>query len=447
MMNTPICDFVKTYAKQNKIRMHMPGHKGSGYLGFEALDITEVAGADSLYEAEGIIAQSEQNASKLFGCYTYYSTEGSSHCIRAMLRLCLQNAKSNGLGDFVLAGRNAHKTFISAAALLGFDVQWLYPNEDESYLTCNITAKKVEQTLASMDKIPAALYITSPDYLGNVADIKGIAEVCHKYGTVLAVDNAHGAYLKFLQPSQHPIDLGADICCDSAHKTLPVLTGGAYLHIGKGLQQISNQAKSALALFGSTSPSYLILQSLDMANKVLSESYPYQLSLTVDRVNDLKCNLSALGYKLIGNEPMKITIDAKAYGYSGVALARILSQQGIECEFADDDYLVLMPSVDNKREHFDVIKETFEEITKKAPILTCTPLFVKPQQLMAIREAALSESVILPLSQCEGRVLGQPTVSCPPAVPILVSGELIDDVAIKRFEYYCITELTVVGKP
>ncbi len=445
MMNTPICDFVKTYAKQNKIRMHMPGHKGADYLGFEAFDITEVTGADSLYEASGIIAESERNASALFGCPTFYSTEGSSHCIRAMLYICLLNAKKKGLSPTVLAGRNAHKTFISAAALLDFDIQWIYPDEKESYLACTVTPKKVAEALSSMDKIPAAVYITSPDYLGNIADIQGIAEVCHRFGTLLAVDNAHGAYLKFLESSPHPMDLGADICCDSAHKTLPVLTGGAYLHISKDLNILSDEVKNALALFGSTSPSYLILQSLDMANKVLSECYVERLAVAVKIVKDLKQNLSQKGYTLVGNEPMKITISSKAYGYKGDELAQILAEQGIECEFADSDYLVLMPSADTNTYQFAQIEMIMTDIPQKAPVLTCAPNFALPSQVMTVRAATLSATEILPLSQCEGRVLAQPTVSCPPAVPILVSGEIIDEEAIKRFEYYGIKKLTVVS--
>ncbi len=444
MMNTPICDFVKTYAKHNKIRMHMPGHKGVDYLGFETFDITEITGADSLYEAKGIIAKSETNASTLFGCPTFYSTEGSSHCIKAMLYLCLLNAKQKGLSPTVLAGRNAHKTFVSAAALLDFDVQWIYPNEKESYLACTVTPEKVAETLSSMDNTPAAVYITSPDYLGNVADIKGIAEVCHKFGTLFVVDNAHGAYLKFLEPSQHPMDLGADICCDSAHKTLPVLTGGAYLHISKDLNILSANVKNALALFGSTSPSYLILQSLDMANKVISEFYAERLALAVKSVKDLKQNLSQKGYTLVGNEVMKITLDAKVYGYPGDELAKILAEKGIECEFADSDYLVLMPSADTTADQFAQIEKIMTDIPQKSPILTCAPNFALPSQIMTVRTATLSATEILPLSQCEGRVLAQPTVSCPPAVPILVSGELIDKDAIKRFEYYGIKNLTVV---
>ena len=124
-MKTPICDFVREYNNSGASRLHMPGHKGKGRLGFEDMDITEIVGADSLYEASGIIRESEQNASKLFGCETFYSTEGSSQCIRAMVYLVSLLAASKGERPVILAARNCHKSFISAAALLDVDVEWI----------------------------------------------------------------------------------------------------------------------------------------------------------------------------------------------------------------------------------------------------------------------------------------------------------------------------------
>ena len=128
-METPICDFVRKYAESEEIRLHMPGHKGKNLLGLEALDITEIDGADSLYEADGIIRQSEENASELFDCPTFYSTEGSSQCIRAMLYLAMLYGKSRGKRPLIAAARNVHKTFLSAAALLDLDVLWLMPEK------------------------------------------------------------------------------------------------------------------------------------------------------------------------------------------------------------------------------------------------------------------------------------------------------------------------------
>ena len=124
-MNTPICDFVNQYKKSNPLRLHMPGHKGVKFTGTEDIDITEISGADSLYEASGIIKESEKNASRLFGCETLYSAEGSSLCIKAMLYLTVIFAKQNGKRPLIWAGRNVHKSFLHAAALLDFETEWL----------------------------------------------------------------------------------------------------------------------------------------------------------------------------------------------------------------------------------------------------------------------------------------------------------------------------------
>ena len=134
--------------------------------------------------------------------------------------------------------------------------------------------------LSAEGRTPFGVYLTSPDYLGFVQDVAGLSAVCHAHGLPLLVDNAHGAYLHFLKEgSRHPIQLGADLCCDSAHKTLPVLTGGAYLHLGPSVQADEAAVRNALALFGSTSPSYLILQSLDAANAILADSFREKLDI------------------------------------------------------------------------------------------------------------------------------------------------------------------------
>ena len=437
-MDTPICDFVRKYAESEAIRLHMPGHKGKNQLGVESMDITEIDGADSLYEASGIIRQSEENASELFGCPTFYSTEGSSQCIRAMLYLAMLHAKERGKRPLIAAGRNAHKTFLTGAALLDLDVKWLYPKGAGSYLSCDLTVEDVEAVLEA--EKPTAVYLTSPDYLGNVADIAGIAEVCHSHGALLLVDNAHGAYLKFLRPSRHPMDLGADLCCDSAHKTLPVLTGGAYLH---GTEKFRDWAKNALALFGSTSPSYLILQSLDGANPYLA-SLTDRLKEFVPYVESVKEKLSTLGYALHGQEPLKITISAKSYGYTGQELAEILLNCHIVSEFADPDFLVLMLTPENSPRELDALAKALLSVPEKAPIPEQPPRFQPGQRVCSPREAMLSPMEEIPVEKSEGRVLAAATVGCPPAVPIVVSGERIDAHAIDCFRYYGITHCSVM---
>ena len=370
-MNTPICDFAARYVQGDPLRLHMPGHKGQAFLGIEPLDITEIDGADSLYEADGIIRQSEDNASALFGCPTYYSTEGSSQCIRAMVYLAALHAKARGRKPLIAAARNAHKTFLSAAALLDLEVLWLYPEQNDSYLTCRISPEALERFLCTAQEKPTAVYLTSPDYLGTLADIAGLSVVCRRHGVLLLVDNAHGAYLRFLQPSLHPMDLGADLCCDSAHKTLPVVTGGAYLHLSPQLQnELEAQVKTGLELFGSTSPSYLILQSLDRANPYL-EQYGQRLQEFLPHVGALKAALAQNGYRLLSEEPLKITVSAKEYGYTGKELADYLQQHRMVCEFADPDYLVLMVTPETGAEGLERLKDVLLALPKKQPLPPC----------------------------------------------------------------------------
>ena len=441
-MKTPICDFVKGYAKSNALKLHMPGHKGKEMLGFEGLDITEIDGADSLYEASGIIAESEKNASELFSCDTYYSTEGSSQCIRAMMHLVSLHARNMGEKAYVLAGRNAHKTFHSAIALLDIDVDWICPSEAENYLSCNITAENLSKILDNMNRKPTAVYITSPDYLGNMLDIEGIANVCHKNSVLLMVDNAHGAYLKFLTPSKHPIDQGADICCDSAHKTLPVLTGGAYLHLSDSFaNEVGAQVKNALSLFGSTSPSYLILQSLDMANAYL-KNYSERLNSFIPLVDSLKNKLIDHGYELYGNEALKITIQTKKYGYYGYDFAKILNEKGIVCEFSDPDFVVLMltPEIDD----LDRVVDIMLSIPRLNEISELMPKFSVAKRAVSIREAVLSPFESVSIDECIGRVVAITSVGCPPAVPIAVAGEVIDDNTVNCFKYYGIDKCNVI---
>lgn len=445
-MNTPICDFVRSYIEKNPVRLHMPGHKGKSLLGFESYDITEIKGADSLYEASGIIKESEENASKLFGSYTYYSTEGSSLAIRAMLYLACLYSAEKGEKPLVLAGRNAHKSFINTAALLGFDIEWIYPSNDETYLSCNITAEKLEDKLKSMLIKPTAVYITSPDYLGNMVDISAISSVCRSNNILLLVDNAHGAYLKFLPESRHPIDLGADICCDSAHKTLPVLTGGAYLHIaGSAPEMFKERAKDSLSLFGSTSPSYLILQSLDAVNAYIDDSYKKDLTEMLVRISELKDKLILNGYNLIGSEELKITIETKSYGYTGYEFASVLEEKGLVCEFSDPDYVVLMLTPQLKG-HLAMISEVLLSVDKNQPIIEKSPAITLPPKAIGIRQAYFSETQKVKAEKARGRILASASVGCPPAVPIVVSGEVITQEAVECFKYYGIDTCIVLSE-
>ncbi|MDO5300710.1 MAG: amino acid decarboxylase, partial [Clostridia bacterium] len=416
------------------------------FLGCEALDITEIAGADSLYEASGILGESERNASRLFGSRrTLFSTEGSSQCIRAMLYLALTN-RPCGARPVVVAARNVHKAFIYAAALLDFEIVWLWPPHRTSLCACEVTPDALARTLDSLPEPPAAVYLTSPDYLGGQADIASLADICHGRDTILAVDNAHGAYLHFLSASRHPLDLGADICCDSAHKTLPALTGAAYLHIAhRAPRGFAENAKGALALFGSTSPSYLTLASLDLCNAYLADGYAQRLAQTVRRIDDARAQLSGAGYALLPSDPLKLTIDAAACGASGAQLAARLRSKGIECEYADPDALVLMLTPENSEADLSRLVQAFGRSDGRTRPRSPLPNGAG-ERVLSVRQALFSAHETIPAMQSLGRICGAPTVSCPPAIPIAVSGEIITPDALALFERYGVSHVDVVAK-
>ena len=466
-MTTPIVDFVRSYAQSGTARLHMPGHKGQSLLGFEPLDITEICGADELYAPEGIIAESEANATRLFGtAHSYYSTEGSSQCIRAMLFLALQGAPQNGKRPVLLAARNAHKALLYAAALMDFDIRWLWPSAqaEGALCSCPVTAEALTgalHALAQQGIEPFGVYVTSPDYLGGVQDIPALAAVCRAQGVPLLVDNAHGAYLRFLPQNCHPIAQGAAMCCDSGHKTLPVVTGGAYLHLGKNAPiQDEAAVRNALALFGSTSPSYLILQSLDKCNQVLSEGYPLRLLQCCGYLTRLRRELNEAaearhcpGPLALDGEPLKVTLDAAVLGMTGTELADALRRAAIECEYADPRYLVLMFTPENPPRDGKRLLSAMREIIAALPDEPPQPEALQgefaalEQQLhtrCSIRQAVFAPQERLPVAQAEGRVCAMPTVSCPPAIPIAVSGEVITPAAVRLMQRYHVTEVSVL---
>ncbi len=445
-MKTPLDDFLEEYVKENKIRFHMPGHKGRAFIGSEEYDITEVEGADVLYSADGVLKESMANASELFGtAKTLYSTEGSSLAIRAMVYLLKLYAISQGRKPKIVAFRNAHKTFITACALTGTDIDWLYGKENKGITCCNISADEVKSYLDSVEELPVALYVTSPDYLGNMADIKTLSAICEEKGIILAVDNAHGAYLNFLPEKLHPIHLGAHICCDSAHKTLPVLTGGAYLHVSEKAPVIfTEKAEHALSLFASTSPSYLILRSLDKTNGFLSSDYSCALADFVNKVQKVKDNLVSKGYSFIGDEPLKLTFDSKKYGYKGTELAEYLYAKGIVSEFSDEDYTVLMLTESNTDEEIYRLTAVLETLPEREKLTEVPPEISAPK-----RAVPLSECIYLPTEKLEtdkalGRICGSINISCPPAVPVVIAGERIGEAQIKLLKYYGVREVEVI---
>lgn len=442
-MNTPIYTFLQNYAKGHPLRMHMPGHKGAAPVPELAsaytYDLTEIAGADSLFEAEGIIAESEKNTAGLFGSReTVYSCGGSTLCIQAMLYLMRQE------GRRVVAARTVHRAFLNACVLLGMEITWVYPSKSHGILSGAYTAEDFERVLSALGDTPACVYITSPDYLGHMTDIRAIAEVSHRHSAPLLVDNAHGAHLAFLEENRHPIALGADLCCDSAHKMLPCLTGCAYLHTSR--EEYAGRLKGAMSMFGSTSPSYLMLLSLDLCSRFLAEDCRAHLRRVTRAADGLREKFrEKFVFASKGGDTLHLSIDTAAMGCDGRKLAAQLEQMGCYAEYAGREAVVLLLSAWESEENLERLDECLwacictPEGTAEKP-----PVFPQPEVKCGVREAALSESEVIPVSRALGRVCAGVRVPCPPAVPIVISGEWIDMQAMKTLSYYGIEEVEVI---
>ena len=436
-MNTPIRDFVDKYLDTEAIRLHMPGHKGVGDI--QRYDITEIEGADVLYNSATIIRDSERNLEKLYGTSrSVYSTEGSTLGIKAMLTL----AHMSGVKK-IIAPRNVHKAFVYAVAHLSLDVEWLAPSSDNICLS-HWTVDDLNDSL-DRDSEGVAVYVTSPDYLGNILDVRAIAKVCKAHRVPLLVDNAHGAYLRFLPKDIHPISLGASMCVDSAHKTLNVLTAGAYLHLAKDASDIwIDNVERAMAMYASTSPSYLVLRSLDIQNAYMDTDYRKDLREIVDQVGALKENLISHGYTLVGDEPLKVCVDSAKYGYTGTHLAKLLRESNIEVEYSDQRYLVMMFSEKNTVDQVHLVAQKFANIPRLEAIYIEELMLPIPKRATSIREALLSPTESIDVKKSENRIYSDALISCPPAIPVLMSGEIVSREAIEVMQKLGISQIKVV---
>ena len=427
-ISTPIHDFLKAYSAENPVRCHMPGGKRNDF------DITEIEGADSLYESKGIIRSSEENAATLFGSgSTLFSCGGSTLAIQTMLAAAKAAYPTK---NRVAASRFCHRSLVSACALLGLEIDWIVP---QTVLSCSVTTK------AAADKITdrtLCLFVQSIDYYGGECDIGELSLLCKAKKILLLVDNAHGAYLTFTP--FHPLNQGADMTADSAHKTLPCLTGGAYLHISKNApKSLGERAKEFMALFGSSSPSYLILDSLDLCNRHIAKGKE-QAEQVFGEVKKLKTALMTAGYKLRKSDLLRITIDACKYGYSGVQLSSALRQNGVSAEFADGRYVVLLFSTGQSLSDFPRILEAARKIVRKPEIECSEPVFSLPTAVLAPRDALFSLSEEIPLSEAEGRVCASISCPCPPCVPLVMPGELFTAAVIKLLHEYGVSSVKAV---
>ena len=430
--NVLLTEFLGNYVKNDTLRAHMPGHKGRALPNFPALaaacawDITEIDGADSLFEADGILRAGEHRTAALYGSADCcWSAGGSTLCIQAMLaRMKAENRR-------IIAARTVHRAFLNACVLLRLEVEWVYPRQG-GLIAGTYEPADFETALHRTDG-NACVYVTSPDYCGNLQDIRTLSAICKRYGARLLVDNAHGAHLAFLPENRHPMALGADFCCDSAHKMLPSLTGAAVLHCA---EECGMEMKQYMQLFGSTSPSYLIMQSIEAAMHWLSEDGADRVKRCAERAVKLRRTFPHFHY--IGNDPLHLSIRT-----DGISLAGQLRAQNVECEYADSTCIVLLLSP--VMEEADLCRlETALSACNPQPAAMPPPLPDAPERAVPMRQAALSAWESIPLPEAAGRICGPVQVPCPPAVPLLISGERITRDWIELLQFYGIKTIAVV---
>ncbi|MCL1832489.1 MAG: hypothetical protein FWG45_06225 [Oscillospiraceae bacterium] len=412
-MQTPIHDFLREYADADHERCHTPGHKGRA----NPFDLTEVNA-----EAIDVITQSERNAARLFAAgRTFFSCSGATLGIFAML--------APFAGKRVAAFRDNHRSFIDAAIALDVEVVWCYKL---------IQLKKAES---------AAVFVTNIDYYGNVADVSKIVQFVN---CPVLVDNAHGAYLVFTQSPDpiHPMKLGAAMCTDSAHKTLPVLTGGAYVHIAADyMNDYGKTVADAMALFGTTSPSYLILESLDLCNVHIAQESE-QARKTFPLITHLKERLRKRGYIVSYCEDiLRVVVECTFYGYSGHDFAEELFKRGIVCEMQDAECVILMFSTITEQSAVERVYEAFCDIEPKEQFWVSELELSKPRRVLSMREAYFADKKTLPLSESAGEVCAGVHVTVPPCVPLIMPGEIIESDVMTALVRAGLREIDVVIPP
>lgn len=421
MNDTPLYTQLTEHTKKELSPFHTPGHKCSGFIPSEllSLDYTELPDTDALYEAEGAILQAEIKLAELFGAKrTLISAGGCTLAIQAMLRIASKKGKK------ILFARNIHRSAINTCALLGIEPIWVMPHSESSLFTGRVQPQDIQAALSEHPDI-SACYITSPNYYGEITDIKTIAEICHSSGVLLLVDNAHGSHLAFTEKNLHPIHLGADMTACSLHKTLPVLTGGAVLNIAN--EALADEGKQAMALFGSTSPSYPIMASIDLCRAYLqnggSDEYK-TLEKRVLRIKQLAEKQWLVSPKGLCDS-LRVCINTSLAGIKENQQIMLFHSFGIEPEFCDGKNAVFICTPFNSEKDFQKLEELIASLHSTKADVKKSRINL-PKYITSPRKAMLGKTVNISIEKAVGRIAADSSCPCPPGVPVIMPGELID---------------------
>lgn len=436
-----VLNLIESYIASGVLPMHMPGHKRNSLIApyLEKLgarfDLTEIEGFDNLQDPKGILLKSMKRASKLWGSKKcFFLVNGSSGGLLAAVGALA------GRGDKVIMARNCHMSVYNAMELSGAEPIFLMPPLEKDFgIYSSMQAKKVKETLIQNPGVKAVI-LTSPTYEGVISDISSICDAAHKKGVPVIVDEAHGAHLGF-SPffAGGAVRAGADIVIQSLHKTLPSLTQTAVAHINGSLID-ETELKRRLAMFQSSSPSYLLMSSIDSCVRLIEndgaflfESWEKNLRLFYDEIkpleklkifmeNDLhKKHIHAFDHS-------KIVISARDIALSGAELMELLRRKyKIELEMASGYCALAMTGPGDTEEGMLRLARALLEIdaaferakaSKSGVVLNSLP-----KRNCSIEEALRSGKILIEIKSALGKTAAEYVWAYPPGVPLLIPGE------------------------
>lgn len=434
--------------------MHMPGHMRNTSLAAylsdvgAQMDITEITGFDDLHKPEGILLESMKEASSLWGSKeTRYLIGGSTCGIIAAVY-----ALASGGGRAVCA-RNAHKSLYHALEITGVEPVFVSPAfDDETGMALEIRPEDVLRALDENDGI-RFVFLVSPTYEGVISDVKAICDIAHERGVPVIVDEAHGAHLDLCGVFPFgAVKAGADLVIQSLHKTLPSLTQTAVLHASGELVSMRD-IDHALDIFETSSPSYLLMASIDGCVSLLREKGDMILSGWKNRVMDFRKKAKALKHiRVFKPEGAYAFDESKLILYSaylsGVDLKEMLASRfSIELEAAYQRYAVAMTGAGTTDEMlkklFDALYVLDGELSEAFPLLPSVPTYV-PERKMLLKNALLKKYECVLYENASGRISGEYVWAYPPGVPVVAPGEVIDEKVLSIIRGMEISHLNII---
>ncbi|WP_079524862.1 aminotransferase class I/II-fold pyridoxal phosphate-dependent enzyme [Halobacillus hunanensis] len=437
----PLYEALLNLKKEESYSFHVPGHKfgtvfsESGKELFQSIlevDATEIAGLDDLHAAKGVIKEAQELASQFFESDdTYFLVNGTtSGILAAVLSVCRP-------GDTVIVQRNCHKSILHGLELAGAQPVFLMPDyEKDTGRYSGVNAEIINEALKQHSEA-SAVFLTYPDYFGRVFDMKRVCEVVHNYHIPVVVDEAHGVHFKLGLPfPPSAIDLGGDLIIQSAHKMAPAMTMASYLHV-KGEKIDQSRLNYYLQVFQSSSPSYPLMASLDLARHYLAsftQADKSNLLTYIDGLRKVWAEASSYWGLLPGgylDDPLKLTLEARG-GLSGFQVAEVLEAHHLYPELATEKQVLLTIGL-TPNMNLHKLHERLEEVNcqlkkqlKNATISVDQPLFPKFQTLdIDYAEMSLRSSEFVEWRYAANRICAEAVIPYPPGIPFILKGERV----------------------